>query len=132
MILAQTQAAYDGACMAYARKKTRSFLENPDPPGNAFVSTFTTDGTILNTFANYLSDTQPQVKYHHYPTSSSLLIATYEDYKKSRRRLRNLEDDAKEASEKLRDELHTKWSVNHQPPSALSVQETVDPTAANS
>ena len=133
MVLAQTQAAYNGACMAYARNKARSFLENPNPAGHAFVSTFTTNGTNLNTFANYSSETQPQVKYHHYPTSSSLLIATYEDHKKSRRRLRNLEDNAKEAAEKLRDELHEKWSANHRSPVALSVPaETADPTDYNS
>jgi hypothetical protein len=132
MVLAQTQAAYDGACMTYARNKARSFLENPDPAGHAFVSTFTTDGTILNTFADYSSETQGQVKYHHYPTSSSLLIATYEDHKKSRRRLRNQEDDAKEAAEKLRDELHEKWSANQQSLVTPSVPpETADPTDYN-
>ncbi|KAM3084732.1 hypothetical protein ACMFMG_003190 [Clarireedia jacksonii] len=110
MILAQTQAAYDGACMVYGRNKARSFLKDPDPAGHAFVSTFTTDGTILNTFAHYSSETQGQLKYHQSLTSSSLLISSYEDFKKSRRRLRNLQDDSKETSEKLRDELNKKWS----------------------
>jgi hypothetical protein len=35
----------------------------------------------------------------------------YEDFKKSRRRLRNEQDDAKNRSEKLRDELNKKWSA---------------------
>ncbi|PQE18245.1 heterokaryon incompatibility protein [Rutstroemia sp. NJR-2017a BBW] len=82
MILAQTQAAYDGACMVYGRNKARSFLKNPDPAGHTLVSTFTTDGTILNTFAHYSSETQGQLKYHQSPASSS----------------------------KLRDELNKKWS----------------------
>lgn len=113
MILAQTQAGYVGACMVYGRNKARSFLDSPDPAGYAFVSTFATDGTTLSTFAQYSSESQGQVKYHQYPTSNSLLIATFDDFKKSRRRLRNLQDDAKENSEKLRDELVEKWSANH-------------------
>lgn len=112
MILAQTQAGYDGACMVYSRNKARLFLKSPDPTGHAFVSTFTTDGTTLNTFAHYSSESQGQVKYHQYPTSSSFLVSSYPDFKRSRRRLRNLQDDAKETSEKLRDELMEKWLVN--------------------
>lgn len=113
MIVAQTQASYDGACMVYGRNRARSFLKSPDPAGHAFVSTFTTDGTTLNTFAYYSSESQGQVKYHQYPTSSSFLISSYKDFEKGRRRLRNLQDDAKEASEKLRDELIEKWSTNN-------------------
>jgi len=121
MILAQTQAGYDGACMVYGRNEARSFLESPDPAGHAFISTFTTDGTTLNIFDHYSSESQGQVKYHQYPTSNSFLISTYEDFKKSRRQLRNLEDDAKVASEKLRDELNEKWSANHRSPVSPNV-----------
>jgi hypothetical protein len=53
MFLAQTQAAYDGACMVYGRNKARSFLGSPDPAGHAFVSTVTTDGTTVNAFAHW-------------------------------------------------------------------------------
>jgi hypothetical protein len=122
MILAQTQAAYDGACMVYGRNEARSFLESPDSAGHAFVSTFTTDGTALNTFAHYSSESQGQTKYHQYPTSSSFLISSYEDFKTSRRQLRNLQDDAKVTSEKLRDELNEKLSANRRSPVAPSVQ----------
>ncbi|TVY90852.1 hypothetical protein LAWI1_G005641, partial [Lachnellula willkommii] len=121
MILAQTQAAYDGACMVYGRNEALSFLNSPDQAGHAFVSTFTTDGTTLNTFAHYSSESQGQVKYHQYPTSGSFLISSHEDFKTSRRRLRNLQDDAKEASEKLRDELNEKWSANHRSPVSPNV-----------
>ncbi|KAK0101219.1 hypothetical protein ONS95_012798 [Cadophora gregata] len=133
MILAQTQAAYDGACMVYGRNEARSYLESPDPPGYAFVSTFTTDGTTVNTFAHYSSETQGQVKYHQYPESSSLLISSYQDFKKSRRRLRNLQDDAKETSEKLRDELNEKWLANHRSSVGLSIPaETANATDCDS
>ncbi|KAG9233183.1 hypothetical protein BJ875DRAFT_54485 [Amylocarpus encephaloides] len=116
MIQARTQAAYDGACMVYGRNEARSFLESPDPAGHVYVQTFTTD-----------------VKYHQYPTSSSFLISSYEDFKQSRRRLRNQQDDANETAETLRDELNEKWLVNHRSPVALSVlAETTNPTDYNS
>jgi hypothetical protein len=114
MIKAQTQAAYDGACMVYGRNQARSFLESPDSDGHAYVHTFTTDGTTLNTFAHYSSQSQGQVKYHQYPTSTSLLRSSYEDFKTARRRLRNVQDVAKENSEKLRDDLNEKWSASQQ------------------
>ena len=121
MILAQSQAAYDGACMVYGRNEARLFLKSPDLAGHAYVQTFTTNGTILNTFAHYSSESQGQVKYHQCLTSSSLLISSYEDFKTGRRRLRNLQDNTKETSEKLRDELNKKWSANRRSSVALNV-----------
>ena len=46
--------------------------------------------------------------------TSSLLISSFEDFKKSRQQLRNQQDDAKEIWEKLRDELNEKWSASQQ------------------
>lgn len=111
MILAETQAAYDGAFMVYGRNRARSYLDCPDPTGHAYVQTFTTDGTILNTFAHYADKSTGRVKYHQYSTSSSFVVSNYEDFKKARRRLRNLQDAARETSEKLRDELKQNWSA---------------------
>jgi hypothetical protein len=128
MIQARTQAAYDGACMVYGRNKARSFLNKPDPTGCAYVHTFTTDGTTLNTYAHYSFKSEGQVQYHQYPTSSSFLISSFEDFEKSRLRLRNLQDDAEETSKKLRDELNKEWLANHRFPVAPSVPaETADP-----
>jgi hypothetical protein len=114
MNLARLQAAYDGAHIVYGRNEARSYLGNPDPPGHAFVSTFTTDGTILNTYAHYSSQSEGRVEYHQYPTSTSLLRSSYEDFKTARRRLRNEQDYARENSEKLRDELKEKWPASQQ------------------
>jgi hypothetical protein len=111
MNLARHQAAYDGASMVFSRNEARLFLGSPDPDGYAYVHTFTTDGTMLNTFAHYSSQSGGQVKYHQYPTSTSLLRASHEDFNAARRRLRNLQDIAKENSEILRDELIDKWSA---------------------
>ena len=115
MLHAEAQAAYDGACMVYGRNKARSFFNSPDPSEHAYVQTFTTDGTNLNTFAHYSHKCEGQLEYHQYPTSSSLVISSYEDFKKARRRLRNLQDAARETSEKLRDELKQDWSAKQKP-----------------
>lgn len=111
MIHAETDAAYDGAFMVYGRNRARSYLDCPDSTDHAYVQTFTTDCTTLNTFAHYADKSTDRVKYHQYPTSNSLVISSYEDFKKARRRLRNLQDTARETSEKLRDELKQNWSA---------------------
>lgn len=124
---AQAQAAYDGACLAYGRNKARLFLENPDPAGYAYVQTFTIDGTTLNTFAHYLARVEDRVEYYQYPTSSSFMSSSYEDFKRSRQRIRNLQDIAHEFSIQLRDELKEKWLADHRSSSAPNTPaETTD------
>lgn len=82
MNLARHQAAYDGASMVYTRNEACSFLGSPDPTDSAYGQTFTTDGTTLNTYAHFSTKSQGQAKYHQYPTTSSFLISSYEDFKK--------------------------------------------------
>lgn len=130
MSLAQVQASYDGACMVYGRDKARSFIKSPDPDGYAYVQTFITDGNLLNTYAHYSSASQDQddVEYHQCETSSTYLTSSYEDFKKGRRLLRNLQDMAKETSEKLKDELKEKWAK----PDQLPVEENFHVTSGAS
>jgi hypothetical protein len=109
MTQAETQAAFDGACMVYGRNEALSYLGKSDPPGHAYVFTFTIDGTTLNTFAHYSSRSEGQVKYHIYPINSTFLSTSHKDFKTAQRRLRNLQDYAKELSEALRDELKEVW-----------------------
>ena len=116
MDVARQKAAYDGALMAYARDEACTYLGDPDPKDHASVHTFTTDGTILNTYAHFLTDDGYQLKYHSYPTSSSSLTSTYDDFKEGRRRLRNLQDCARKNSQELRKSLLLTWSgrqMNH-------------------
>jgi hypothetical protein len=68
---AETQAAYDGACLVYGRNKALAYLGKSDPPGHASVFTFTTDGTILNIYAHYSSRSEGKEKYHIFPFSNS-------------------------------------------------------------
>ncbi|KAM3070172.1 hypothetical protein ACMFMG_003789 [Clarireedia jacksonii] len=114
VLLATAKAAYDGACMVYGRCKAREFLEDADPVGHAFVSTFVINGGILNIFANYSLETPAGTKYHQCLISSSSLMESYEDFKKAVRRLRNMQDDAKEVAEKLKGELCEKWILHYQ------------------
>ena len=114
MSVARHQAAYNGALMAYARSEACTYLGDPDPVDHASIHTFTTDGTILNTYAHFLTDDGGQIRHHSYPTSSSFLTSTYDDFKRSRRRLRNLQDCAWRNSQELRNDLLNEWSRRQQ------------------
>lgn len=109
--VARNQAAYDGACMVYGRNKALLFADSPDLVGYAQVFTFITDGEMLQTFAHYSSHEQGKVVYYQYPIADPTLLLSYNSLKESRQLLRNLQDMAKEASEKLRDDLLRKWSA---------------------
>lgn len=112
--LAELQAAYAGASMVYGRDAARMVLEDPDPAGDAHVVTFTSDGEHIDTFANYCLETEGRVLYYHFPITSTPITVSYDDFRRARRQLRNLQDYAKEASEALRDELKDKWSSTRQ------------------
>ena len=105
MVTARNQAAYAGASLVYGRNKARTSIGKPDPAGHSYVSSFTTDGTTVNTFAHFAESRSNQTIYNQYPVTSTLLTASFEDYKKGRRQLRNLQDLAKANSYALRDEL---------------------------
>ena len=108
--VARHQAAYDGASMVHARNEACTYLRTPDPADQASVHTFTTDGAILNTYAHFSTNESGQIKHQPYPTSSSFLTSSYSDFRRSRRRLRNLQDCAWKNSHKLRDDLLKEWS----------------------
>jgi hypothetical protein len=96
--------------MVYARNQARLFLGSLDPIGSAHVITFTSDGSSINTFANYsLEGRDGQIEYHQYPITIAPITLNHEEFTTGRRQLRNLQDYAKETSEKLRDELNEKW-----------------------
>jgi hypothetical protein len=106
MAEAKMQSAYDGAALVYARNQALSYVGEPDPPGHAEVATFTTNGTTINFFAHYAEASEEgMLEYHQYPTTSANLTNSYEDFKKGRKQLRNLQDDAKDSSYALRDQL---------------------------
>ncbi len=114
MVLAKIQAAYDGAHMVYGRNKALESIGKSDDPGHAFVTTFITDGTIFEAYAHYATESKGKVEYHMCRITSLHMTSSHESYVTSRRALRNLQDFAKEQSEKLRDLLKLTWEKSQQ------------------
>lgn len=106
---ARLQSAYDGAALVYARNQALSYMGNPDPPGHAEVTTFTTDGTNLNLYAHYTTLSEDGIKYHQYPITSANLLKSHQEHNEGRRGLRNEQDHAREQSYALRDQLKEHW-----------------------
>ncbi|KAK0655252.1 hypothetical protein B0T16DRAFT_307406, partial [Cercophora newfieldiana] len=106
---AELQSSYDGAALVYARNEALSYLGKSDPPGHAEVTTFTTDGTNLHFYSHYAAETEDKtLKYHQYLDASYNLMK-FDEYKNGRRHLRNIQDDAKDQSYALRDQLKEHW-----------------------
>lgn len=82
------------------------YQELPDPPGHASITTFTTNGSELNFYAHYATaDEDGTLQYHQYPVNSMSLVKSHDEYKEGRRWIRNTQDNAKEQSEGLKDQL---------------------------
>jgi hypothetical protein len=92
------------------RSRTCSYIGRPDLPGRAYVLTFAIDGTHLNTFAHYLSGYGSKREYYQCPISAVNLLISYDDFKKGRQQLKNLQDLAKEHAEQLRDAVKRRLS----------------------
>lgn len=93
----------------YARNLARSVIGKPNTPINTFLLTYTTDGNITNFFAHYSMESQGRVEYHQWLTAESFLRSSLEAFEKTQNQIGNAQDFAKEASEKLRDELNEKF-----------------------
>lgn len=112
MLHASDQAAYDGAALVYGRTQALALLGTADPARHANVCTFTTDGTTLNFNTHYAAPCSDgplpggqTTEYHRYPLASTTLLPSFDDFKRARRQLRNMQDGARDASYALRDQL---------------------------
>jgi hypothetical protein len=105
MNLAELQAAYSGAALVYGRDQANEYLGAPDPPAHAVVCSFAMDGKTLNTYAHYSEQASPKAIYHQTEIESTNLLRSFDDYRKGRRQLRNLQDHAREESYRMRDRL---------------------------
>ncbi|KAI1122797.1 hypothetical protein F5Y10DRAFT_270728 [Nemania abortiva] len=109
---AEVQSAYDGAALVYARDQALTFTGEPQQPGHAEVTTFTTNGSILNIYAHYSTVSENgTLEYHQYPITSTMLTFSYQGFKAGRRELRNAQDYAKERSYVLKDQLVEHWKL---------------------
>ncbi|EFX03438.1 hypothetical protein CMQ_366 [Grosmannia clavigera kw1407] len=123
MKTATLQSAYDGAALVYARNQALSWLGNPDPPGHAEVTTFTTDGTSLNLYAHYAAKAEDgTIEYHQYRIKSVDLVDSSQGLKDGRKWLRNEQDHARERAHALRDQLKEHWQ--HPPRDECKTEET--------
>jgi hypothetical protein len=116
---ARTQSAYDGAALVYGRNQALAYLGAPDLPGYAAVSTFTMDGTNVNFFSHYAAPSKVNdetLDYHQYPTTSTNLVNSFEEFKQGRKQLRNLQEDARNESYALRGRLVDHWTKKRQEP----------------
>ncbi|GAP83177.2 putative heterokaryon incompatibility [Rosellinia necatrix] len=115
---ADYQSGYDGAALVYARTQALKYLGEGDPPGEAKVLTFITNGANLVISAHYAApDADGALKYHQYHIKTQELDS-YAGFRKGRRMLRNAQDFAKKQSEILRDKLKRH---GNNPPKLLAI-----------
>ena len=111
---AELQSRYDGAALVYSRNQALSYLGKSDPPGHAEITTFTTDGTLVNFYAHYAEQTEDgTLKYHQYQYASAHMKDSHQSHKDGRKGLRNQQDHAREQSYALRDQLKEHWKQRH-------------------
>ncbi len=114
---ARLQSAYDGAALVYSRNQALAYIGEPEPPGHAAVTTFTTNGTNVDFYAHYAAPGKGgTLEYHQYKYASANVEDSYQGHKDGRRGLRNQQDYAKEQSYALRDRLQAYWDRQHAPP----------------
>lgn len=116
---AELQSGYDGAALVYGRNKALAYVGTPDSPGYAEVTTFATDGTVLNMYAHYSTPAEDgTLKYHQYPVNSTILTG-FEGHKEGRKWIRNQQDYARAQSYSLKDQLTEHWEGHRDDPDPL-------------
>lgn len=124
---ARLQSAYDGAALVYARNEALSYTGKPDPAGHAEVTTFTTDGTNLNFFTHYAAPSEDgALEYHQYPSASTNLMKSHQEFKDGYKLLRNAQDYARGESYQLKDQLKEHWKARNSRPAPLPSIEDED------
>jgi hypothetical protein len=106
------QSGYTGAALVYARNQALSEIGAADPPGHASITSFTTDGNMLDLYAHYAENG----KYHQRIVASASLTGSYQGFCQGYRMLRNAQDHARETSYALRDELRAHYPVEQGTP----------------
>jgi hypothetical protein len=123
---ARTQSAYDGAALLYGRNQALRYLCDSDPPGHATITTFTTDGSSFKFFGHYSTPSEDgQVVYHQYPIATTAMTDSYEEWKKGRKQLRNVQDHAREEAYSLRDRLEDYWRARSNVPRQAAFEKSL-------
>lgn len=108
---AASQAAYDGAIMVRGRTDALSYLHRSDPDNYANVATFTSDGTILDVYTHHSTFDGETTEYHQSQIKEVSLTASYDEYKKGRRILRNVQDATRDFASALKHDLVSNWNL---------------------
>lgn len=107
---ARMQSGYNGANLVYARNQALGEIGAADPPGQANVTTFTTDGNTLDLYTHYAEDG----KYHQRIVGGASLTGSYQGFRQGYRMLRNAQDHARETSYALRNRLRTYYRTDRE------------------
>lgn len=106
MHLAECQAAYDGAAMVYARNKALNFLGEKVEHGNATVLSAATDGAAYDIFGHYtLNDEKTETTRFYQRCLAQGSLEGFDDFKTGFRRLRNMQDWARDKSLDIRERM---------------------------
>jgi len=112
MKAAERQSSYDGAAFVYARNQALEYMGKSDLPGHAKVSTFAMDGNYLNIYSHFAIRTGDKTLYHQ-QLDESYNMKKYQEFRDGRKHLRNIQDDARDESYALRDQLIKYWEQRH-------------------
>lgn len=107
------ESAYDGAALVHGRNKALDYLGKPDPQDHAAINTFTTDGIYINFYSHHSheSEVDGKVYYYQYLIGSNNMILSEDSWREGRRRLRNVQENARNYSYSLRDQFIDYWRV---------------------
>jgi hypothetical protein len=122
----EPQNAYSGASLVYAREEALEYLGNQDPPGHGVIQSFIANGAQLGFYSHHATTNEDgKKKYHQSPIALTSLTMSLKDWRKGRRQLRNMQDNARAESCALRDRLIAYWRERQDVEQSASKQATV-------
>lgn len=104
---AKVQSMYNGAAMVYGRNEALAHIKKNDPPRQPAVLSAAVVGPTWDIYGHYAhtDETTERVEYHQHRVHGGSM-ETFNDYKQSRKVLRNMQDFAREQAGDLKDRLH--------------------------
>lgn len=111
MHLAERQAGFDGAAMLHARNKALNYLGHADVHGEASVVSASADGLYYNIYGHYtyVDEETGETKYYQCRLRKGTLDEI-DDFKEGYKRLRNMQDWAREQSTDIRDRMNKNYN----------------------
>lgn len=103
---AKVQSSYNGAAMVFSRNEALAYIEQPDPPGQSAVLSAAIIGPSWELYGHCAQPNQTtgRVEYHQHRIRGGSM-ERFDEYKQSRKVLRNMQDFAREQAMDLRDRM---------------------------